>query len=93
MLRRLFSSVPTRIQILSKPNCCLCDQAFFQISRLVDNIRAGNPEKHFLIEKINIENDCDLVDEFGLVIPVVKVNDKIITESVIDIPQLRKVLH
>jgi hypothetical protein len=93
MLLRFFSSVPTRIQILSKPNCCLCDQALFQISRLVDNIKSGNPEKKFLIEKINIENDPDLSDEYALVIPVVKVNDKVVTESVIDIPKLRKVLH
>ena len=93
LILRVFSSAPIRIQILSKPNCCLCDQAYFQISRLVENIKAQDVEKSFQIEKINIESDPDLNDEFGLTIPVIRVNGTVVSESVIDVPKLRKILQ
>jgi hypothetical protein len=38
----------------------------------------------------NIENNDELNDEFSLVIPVVKVDEQIVSESTIDIPELRK---
>ena len=95
ILRRFFHSVrvPTRIEILSKPNCCLCDQAFFQISRLVDNIKSENPAKNFILEKVNIESDPDLNDEYSLTIPVIRVDGAVVSESVVNVPKLRKILQ
>ena len=49
--------------------------------------------KKFTLSKINIESDQNLFDEYNLTIPVVRVNGTVVSESVIDIPALRKVLE
>ena len=95
MLRRSVSVLmkPTRIEILSKPDCCLCDQALFQVNRLIDNIKLLNPDKKFVVEKIDISRNPDLNDEFSLSIPVIRLNgNEIVSESIIDIPKLRNKL-
>ena len=41
---------------------------------------------------MNIETDPELNDEFGLTIPVIRVNETVVSESVIDVPKLREFL-
>ena len=77
------------IQIYSKPNCCLCDQAEFHIKRMLSNMKFENS---VCLEKINIEKNENLKNEFELTIPVILVNDKIVCESRIDIPGIRRAI-
>ena len=90
--RALFASLRPRIQIdiLSKPDCSLCDKAEWAIARLLQNMSAQHGGSvDLLLKKVNIEEHPELLDEFSLTIPVVRVDGQTVLESVIDIPQLR----
>ena len=49
-------------------------------------------ENSVCLEKINIEKNEKLKNEFELTIPVILVNDKIVCESRIDIPGIRRAI-
>lgn len=90
-LTRLLRAKQINIQVLSKPDCCLCDQAHFAISRILTNLgpRAGFAK----LEKVNIESDPELLSEYSLTIPVIMVDGHVVAESIIDMPTIRKYLE
>ena len=90
-LGRLTRSIHVQIKILSKPDCCLCDQAYFAVSRLVKNL--GPNASAISIEMVNIETDPELMNEYSLTIPVVMIDGGVVSESRIDTPALRKYLE
>ena len=63
------TSVPVRVEIFSRPNCHLCDEAKAAIERVRKRTRLG-----FDLNVVNIETDPKLEREFGTDIPVVFVN-------------------
>ena len=86
MLRRYFQTLHARtvkVSILSKPQCCLCDQAEFGLNRMLENLEP-NIRSRITIERVNIENDVALENEYRLTIPVVLVDGEVAVESKID---------
>jgi hypothetical protein len=93
MLRacRILRGRTITVQILSKPDCCLCDQALFAINRLVTNF--GERGSVVKVEKVDIQSNADLLDEYSLTIPVILVNGDVVAESKIDIPKIRECIE
>ena len=77
--------MPTKIKILSKQDCHLCDQAKEVIFR---NTRSLPVE----VEVIDIENDPELVKLYGSDIPVIFLNDRKIFKHRVDENKLQKLL-
>ena len=90
-LTRLLRTKRINIQVLSKPDCCLCDQAHFAISRILTNL--GPRAVSMTLEKVNIESDPELMSEYSLTIPVIMVNGEVVAESIINMPTIRKYLE
>lgn len=90
-LTRRITSKALRVEILSKPDCCLCDQAHFAISRIVTNL--GSRASLVTVEKVNIVSDSELMDEYGLTIPVVIIDGNVVSESTIDMPEIRNFIE
>lgn len=67
-------STPIVIELLSKPNCCLCDQIEFSLQRMI-NANSTRFRNHTVLKKINIENDPDLYDEYQFDVPAVRIGD------------------
>ena len=55
------------VTLYGKPECCLCDEA-------MEVLRKVNAEIAFDLEKIDISRNPELLDEFGLKIPVIFVD-------------------
>ena len=89
--RVLLSAPRTHVlQVLSKPDCCLCDQAAFAISRLLTNL--GDQARHITLKKTDISSNPDLMDKFSLSIPVVTLDDEIVSEGRFDLPRIHAAL-
>jgi glutaredoxin len=56
-----------KVTLYGKPECCLCDEA-------MEVLRKVNAEIAFDLEKIDISRNPELLDEFGLKIPVIFVD-------------------
>lgn len=89
LLRFSRSLFNIKVKILSKPDCCLCDQAAFNISRLLTSM-GPDTSRRVLIEHVNIETDEELMSEYALTVPVILVDEEIVCESRIDIPSIRR---
>ncbi|MBN1929380.1 MAG: glutaredoxin family protein [Chlorobiaceae bacterium] len=66
-----------RVTIYGKPECCLCDAAL----RVLDEVGQQIP---FEIEKRDISGDADLIDRYGLDIPVILVDGQVAFKHRID---------
>lgn len=77
------------IEILSKPNCCLCDQVEFGLLRMVHN---SGFDKNCDVRKVNIQDDPVLWPEYQWSIPVVRVNHDTVfhPDPKIDIPKISR---
>lgn len=92
--RRLFASMQgnsIKLTLMSKPNCCLCDQAEFAIRRMLLNVDPSISAR-VKVETVDIESDPRLIEEYGLTIPVVLVDGEIVTESKTDPSLVRRAL-
>ena len=87
---RILRSKSVVIEIMSKPDCCLCDQAQFAIDRLIGNM--GTKAAGVSVKKINIQESPDLEAEYSLTIPVILIDGEVVSESRYDIPAIRKYL-
>ena len=89
-MRRYFSSLRAKIKLslLGKPNCCLCDQADFALQRMLANVDPAIREQVDL-EKVNIEDDSELMTEYSQTIPVVLMDGEVLMESKIDPSSVR----
>lgn len=65
------------VALYMKEHCRLCDDAEKALHIL-------SKKWEFHIEKINIYDDDDLLELYQLRIPVIKVNDEIVAEGIID---------
>lgn len=66
-----------RVTIYGKPECCLCDVAL----EVLEAVRASIP---FDIEKEDISGDAELIERYGLDIPVILVNGQVAFKHRID---------
>lgn len=66
-----------RVTIYGKPECCLCDQAL----EVLEEVRKLVP---FEIEKRDISGDADLIERYGLDIPVILVDGQVAFKHRID---------
>lgn len=58
-----------RLTLYSKPGCHLCDE----MKHVIDRVRAREP---FTLEIVDISTDQQLVDLYGLEIPVLLIDGK-----------------
>lgn len=63
------SNIRHNVTLYGKKECCLCDEAM----EVLDRVRASFP---FELEKIDISASPELLQEFGLKIPVIFVDGK-----------------
>lgn len=70
-----------KIQFYSRPNCTLCEEGMFTLKLVQEDVP-------FDIEVINIEQDDMLHEKYMLMIPVVKLDDRIIQYGQLDYPTL-----
>lgn len=66
-----------RVTIYGKPECCLCDQAL----EVLEEVRKRTP---FEIEKRDISGDADLIERYGLDIPVILIDGQVAFKHRID---------
>ncbi len=62
-----------RVLLYKKENCHLCEEAEEILEKL-------KKEKKFFLERILVEENTDLFDRYGNKVPVVFINDKLISE-------------
>ena len=61
-----------RLTIYSKPGCHLCDE----MKSLVHGVLARLADARITIDEIDISNDRELLDRYGLEIPVLMIDGK-----------------
>ncbi|TNJ39085.1 glutaredoxin family protein [Chlorobaculum thiosulfatiphilum] len=66
-----------RVTIYGNPECCLCDQAL----EVLEEVRKRTP---FEIEKRDISGDADLIERYGLDIPVILIDGQVAFKHRID---------
>lgn len=77
---------PTRVLLLGRPGCHLCDDA----RAIVTEVLAEFPAVAF--EERSIVDDPALLDEYAEEIPVVMIDDRVHTIWRVDAARLRKAL-
>jgi glutaredoxin len=65
------------VTIYGKPECCLCDEAL----EVLEAVRKRIP---FDIEKRDISGDADLIERYGLSIPVILIDGKMAFKHRVD---------
>jgi glutaredoxin len=75
------------IIIFSKPDCHLCDD----MKKVVRQVLANQPDVS--LEEIDISDDPDLLDRYGLEIPVLMIDGKKAAKYRISEEELTKVLR
>jgi glutaredoxin len=76
----------TRVELLSKPDCCLCDQA----KEVLERVRRSLP---FELEIRDISEDPELLREYGEHIPVVLIEGRKAFKYHVDQPELERRLR
>jgi thiol-disulfide isomerase/thioredoxin len=61
-----------RLTIYSKPGCHLCDE----MKSLVHRVVAQHSNEPIAVDEIDISSDPDLLDRYGLEIPVLLIDGK-----------------
>jgi thiol-disulfide isomerase/thioredoxin len=61
-----------RLTIYSKPGCHLCDE----MKSLVHRVVAQHSNEPITVDEIDISSDPDLLDRYGLEIPVLLIDGK-----------------
>jgi glutaredoxin len=78
-----------RLTIYSKPGCHLCDD----MKSLVRRVLAAHPDSHTLeLAEIDISTDPQLLDRYGLEIPVLMIDGKKVAKYRVSEAELRRML-
>ena len=75
-----------RLTIYSKPGCHLCDE----MKAVVKGVIASNPAAS--LDEVDISTDPNLLDRYGLEIPVLLIDGKKVAKYRITEAELRKVM-
>jgi len=76
----------TSLTLYSRPGCHLCDEMKALVARMGD-------EFPFVLQEVDISNDPQLEDLYGLEIPVLILEGKKVAKYRISEEELRRVLH
>jgi hypothetical protein len=77
-----------RLTIYSKPGCHLCDDMKSLVRRVVSQSSGGD----IAIDEVDIAGDRDLLDRYGLEIPVLLIDGKKVAKYRVSEDELRKML-
>ena len=77
-------SVPI-IHFYTKKNCPLCEEA-------KDLLKILQREVTFTLLEVDIYSNDKLLEQYGLMIPVVEINDQVIQYGRIDLDEIRRYL-
>ena len=77
-----------RLTIYSKPGCHLCDE----MKSLVHRVVAQHSNAAILLDEIDISTDPDLLDRYGLEIPVMLIDGKQTAKYRVSAEELRRML-
>ena len=77
-----------RLTIYSKPGCHLCDE----MKSLVHRVVAQHSNEPIAVDEIDISSDPDLLDRYGLEIPVLLINGKKTAKYRVSEKELRRML-
>ena len=79
-----------RLTIFTKPGCHLCDDMKSAIYRVI----AGQPDaRDIAVDEVDISTDRDLLDRYGLEIPVLLINGQKVAKYRVSEPELRRMLR
>ena len=76
-----------RLTIYSKPECHLCDEMKQVVYRTVE----GRPD--ITIEEVNITGNPELLDRYGLEIPVLMIDGRKVAKYRVSVETLTRVLE
>jgi len=74
-----------RLKIYSKPGCHLCDEMKEVVHRTI-------VDQDISMEDVDISTDPDLLDRYGLEIPVLMIDDKKVAKYRITEAELRRLI-
>jgi len=74
-----------RLKIYSKPGCHLCDEMKEVVHRTI-------VDQDISVEDVDISTDPDLLDRYGLEIPVLMIDDKKVAKYRITEAELRRLI-
>jgi thioredoxin-like negative regulator of GroEL len=74
------------VVVLSRPGCCLCDDAV----AIIEEVAVHRPLD---LEVVNIDENPELAERFGLVIPVVYVDGALASKGPLNRKQLERRLE
>lgn len=77
--------MPLEVDVYSKPDCCLCDEA-------KDVLRRVQADQPFVLREVDIESDPELMARYGEEIPVVFVAGRKAFKYRVDEAELRRKL-
>ncbi|PPA70162.1 glutaredoxin family protein [Jeotgalibacillus proteolyticus] len=75
-----------KVEFYTRPNCGLCDEAKLMLSLVQEEVP-------FTLIEHNIEERDDWTEEYGLLIPVVKVDGEVVQYGKVDYVTLSKRLQ
>ena len=78
-----------RLTIYSKPGCHLCDE----MKSLVLRVVAQHSNEPIAVDEIDISSDPDLLDRYGLEIPVLLIDGKKTAKYRVSEEELRRMIR
>ena len=82
--------LPRRLILYTRPGCCLCDTAKFLLQRVLRSQEGLAARVKFQV--LDISKDPGLEEKFADVLPVVQVDDRIVSELKINTARIREAL-
>ena len=79
-----------RIVLFTKEKCTLCTKAKVMIDRVIENTKDEHPKISF--EVVDITDKPSLDDMYGDFLPVITVNEKIVSQLQVDGRAIRQAL-
>jgi hypothetical protein len=70
LLDRLRPAPPVRLRLYTRASCPLCDEMKAELSR-------ARPAHPFVLEEVDIAGDPELLERFGLSIPVLEIAGRV----------------
>ena len=73
------------VDFYTKPGCHLCDEVFIKLKRLE---QMGSIK----LNECNIDQNLAWIEEYGMIIPVIKIDGEIIQSGVVDMSVVEEFL-
>ncbi|MFQ5581420.1 MAG: glutaredoxin family protein [Mariprofundaceae bacterium] len=75
------------VQIMSRSQCCLCDDAKAVVSKLAEQ------QGTYTWEEVNIDGDTDLMRRYGMDVPVLLIDGVVSFKHRVTVSGLTRALH